>query len=80
MSLAVVALPLALVPTLADGLGSAWGWLAKDEAFPAVLQRALAKKGKPFKLINAGVSGSTTAAGLARVDWILKQKPRNSRL
>jgi acyl-CoA thioesterase-1 len=49
--------------------------LAKDEAFPAVLQRRLAKKGLPFKLVNAGVSGSTTAAGLARVDWILGQKP-----
>jgi len=49
--------------------------LAKDEAYPAVLQRALATKGLPFNLINAGVSGSTTAAALARVDWILKQEP-----
>jgi acyl-CoA thioesterase-1 len=49
--------------------------LAPDEAFPAVLQRRLAREGRPFRLMNAGVSGSTTAAGLARADWILKREP-----
>jgi acyl-CoA thioesterase-1 len=49
--------------------------LAPDEAFPAVLQRRLARRGLPFRLVNAGVSGSTTAAGLARADWMLKRKP-----
>jgi acyl-CoA thioesterase-1 len=49
--------------------------LARDEAFPAALQRRLAARGLPFKLIDAAVSGSTTAAGLARLDWILDQKP-----
>jgi acyl-CoA thioesterase-1 len=63
-----------LVAFLGDSL-SAGLHLAKDEAFPAVLQRRLAKQGLPFRLVNAGVSGSTTAAGLARVDWILDQEP-----
>jgi acyl-CoA thioesterase-1 len=49
--------------------------LPRDQAFPAVLQRWLAAKGLPFNLVNAGVSGDTTAGGLARLDWLLKQKP-----
>ena len=49
--------------------------LAPSEAFPAVLQRRLAARGLPFRLINAGVSGDTTSGGAARVDWILRSKP-----
>jgi acyl-CoA thioesterase-1 len=49
--------------------------LPGDQAFPAVLAHDLAQRGKPFQLLNAGVSGDTTAGGLRRVDWILKQKP-----
>ena len=49
--------------------------LAESDAFPAVLQRKLAARGVPFQLINAGVSGDTTAGGLRRVDWVLKQQP-----
>jgi acyl-CoA thioesterase-1 len=63
-----------LVAFLGDSL-SAGLHLAKGEAFPALLQRRLAKRGLPFRLLNAGVSGSTTAAGLARADWILGRKP-----
>ena len=46
-----------------------------DEAFPAVLQRRLAERGRPFRLVNAGVSGDTTAGGLSRLDWLLAQDP-----
>lgn len=35
----------------------------------------LAERGVAFELLNAGVSGDTTAGGLRRVDWILKQAP-----
>jgi acyl-CoA thioesterase-1 len=49
--------------------------LSADQAFPAVLQRDLAARGVRFQLLNAGVSGDTTAGGLRRVDWILKQSP-----
>jgi acyl-CoA thioesterase-1 len=62
------------VAFLGDSL-SAGLHLARDEAFPAVLQRRLAEAGKPFHLVNAGVSGDTTAGGLARVDWLLAQDP-----
>lgn len=49
--------------------------VSEDEAFPAVLQRLLAERGASFQLVNAGVSGDTTAGGLSRIDWLLKQKP-----
>ena len=44
--------------------------LSAEEAFPALLERKLG-----FELVNAGVSGDTTAGGLRRVDWLLKQAP-----
>lgn len=59
---------------LGDSLSSGLH-LAKDEAFPAALQRRLAAEGLSFRLINAGTSGDTTAGGLRRVDWLLRQAP-----
>jgi acyl-CoA thioesterase I len=49
--------------------------LPAEQAFPAVLRERLAARGLPFQLFNAGVSGDTTAGGLRRVDWILRQSP-----
>lgn len=49
--------------------------LAADRAFPAVLARRAAEQGLPFHLVNAGVSGDTSAGGLRRVDWVLRQEP-----
>ena len=60
----------ALVDSLTAGLH-----LAADLAYPAVLQRRLAAEGLPFRLLNAGVSGDTSAGGRSRVDWLLKQEP-----
>lgn len=50
--------------------------LEEDQAFPAAAQRLLADQGHPFQLVNAGVSGDTTAGGVARLDWLLKQEPQ----
>lgn len=50
--------------------------LPAHEAYPAVLERRLRAAGHGFKLLNAGVSGDTTAGGLRRVDWLLKQRPQ----
>ncbi|MFT3925539.1 MAG: arylesterase [Myxococcales bacterium] len=50
--------------------------LTADQAFPALLEKNLGSSGAPFRLLNAGVSGDTSAGGLRRVDWLLKQKPR----
>lgn len=49
--------------------------LPPDRAFPAVLQRRMAAKGRPFRLVNAGVSGDTTSGGRSRLDWLLRQRP-----
>jgi acyl-CoA thioesterase-1 len=55
---------VALGDSLTAGLG-----LPADAAFPARLERALAQKGIAAEVVNAGVSGDTTADGLARLGW-----------
>src|ERR1043166_3078457 len=55
---------VALGDSLTAGLG-----LPADAVFPVRLQRALAQKGIPAEIANAGVSGDTTADGLSRLDW-----------
>ncbi|MEE2771210.1 MAG: arylesterase [Bacteroidota bacterium] len=47
--------------------------LDSDEAFPALIQQKLDSLNLDYKVINAGLSGETTAGGLGRLDWILKQ-------
>ncbi|MCH6579970.1 MAG: arylesterase [Nitrospinae bacterium] len=47
---------------------------AKD-SYPARLQRLLDGKGYHYKVINAGVSGDTTAGGVRRIDWVLQHEP-----
>uniref|UniRef100_I2Q6B0 Lysophospholipase L1-like esterase n=1 Tax=Desulfovibrio sp. U5L TaxID=596152 RepID=I2Q6B0_9BACT len=59
---------------LGDSLTAGWG-LAAGEAFPARLQAALAEKGHDVTIANFGVSGDTTAGGLARLDGVLATKP-----
>jgi len=63
-----------LVVVLGDSIAAGLH-LSADEAFPAVLQREMALAARPFRLVNAGTSGDTTAGGLRRLDWILKQRP-----
>lgn len=59
---------------LGDSITAGYG-LPADEAFPAHLGRALASAGRPVEVVNAGVSGDTTAGGLRRVDWVLQGSP-----
>jgi acyl-CoA thioesterase I len=49
--------------------------LPASQAFPAQLERRLAADGFPVRVVNAGVSGDTTADGLARLDYALAEKP-----
>lgn len=55
-----------------DSLTAGYG-LSTEEAFPAVIEKKLRDKGKPTKVVNAGLSGETSAGGLNRLDWVLKQ-------
>lgn len=45
-----------------------------SEAFPALIQKKIDSLNLNYKVINAGVSGETTAGGNGRIDWILKQQ------
>lgn len=49
--------------------------LSKEEAFPALIEKALKPKHPDLKVINGGVSGATTASGLKRLNWYVKAKP-----
>ena len=57
-----------------DSLVHGYG-LAGPETFPAQLQAALEALGHEVEVINAGNSGDTSAAGLARLDWALMDAP-----
>jgi acyl-CoA thioesterase-1 len=47
--------------------------LDESDAYPAVIQRKIDSLGLPYRAVNAGVSGETSAGGLRRVDWLLRQ-------
>jgi acyl-CoA thioesterase-1 len=55
-----------------DSLTAGYG-LSTEEAFPSLIEKQLVKKGKKVTVVNAGLSGETSAGGLSRIDWILKQ-------
>ena len=56
---------------LGDSLTAGFG-LSEGEALPALIQQKLEAGHLPFRVINAGRSGDTTAGGLARIDWYLQ--------
>ena len=58
---------VALGDSLTVGLG-----LLETESFPSLLQNKLDEEGYPFEMVNAGVSGDTSAGGLRRLDWALE--------
>jgi acyl-CoA thioesterase-1 len=56
---------------LGDSLTAGLG-LPESEAYPALLQKKLDDEGYEYEVVNAGVSGDTTAGGLRRLDWALE--------
>lgn len=56
--------------SLTAGLG-----LDREQAWPAVIQRRIDSLGLGYEVINAGVSGETSAGARARLDWLLRQQP-----
>ena len=82
---ALVVLALGLLPmpasaservivALGDSLTAGFG-VAPEEAWPALVEARLRREGYPFRVVNAGVSGDTSAGGLRRVDWVLRNRP-----
>jgi acyl-CoA thioesterase-1 len=58
---------------LGDSLAAGYG-LDPSEAYPALLQKKVDDAGLKFSVVNAGVSGDTSAGGLRRIDWLLKRR------
>ena len=57
-----------------DSLTAGYGLDDPSQAFPGVIKARIDSLKLPYNVVNAGVSGETTAGGLSRIDWILKQK------
>lgn len=57
--------------SLTAGLG-----VDEEQAFPALVQAKVDSAGLPFRVVNAGVSGETSADGLRRIAWLLRQPVR----
>jgi len=73
--LAVLAVPVHAQPTLVflgDSLTAGLG-LAREQAFPALVEARLRAAGLAWNVVNAGVSGDTSAGARARLDWIYRK-------
>lgn len=60
------------VLVLGDSIAAGYG-VDVSEAYPALLQRQIDAAGLPYTVVNAGVSGDTSAGGLRRIDWLSKR-------
>jgi len=67
--------PHPVILAFGDSLTAGFG-VADKENYPSRLQVILKQKGYPHRVVNAGVSGDTTAGGVRRISWLLQQKPR----
>jgi len=61
-----------ILVVLGDSLSAGFG-VDPSEAWPARIQEKIREAGLPWKLVNAGLSGDTSAGGLRRLDWILRR-------
>ena len=59
---------------IGDSLTAGYG-VEKDQAFPALIEKQLNEKALKVKIVNAGISGSTSASCVSRLKWQLKSKP-----
>lgn len=74
VTLAAASEPVVRLLVLGDSLTAGYG-LPQQQSFPAQLEEALRAAGHDVTVINAGVSGDTTAGALARLDWTLGGLP-----
>jgi acyl-CoA thioesterase-1 len=58
---------------LGTSLTAGYGLSDPSLAYPALIQAKLDSAGRPFQVVNAGVSGESSAGALARIDWLMKQ-------
>jgi acyl-CoA thioesterase-1 len=55
-----------------DSLTAGYGLPEEEQRFTGLLQRKLDDKGYRYQIVNAGVSGDTSAGGSRRIDWVLQ--------
>ena len=58
---------------LGDSITAGYG-LDLEQAYPALIQEKIDAKRWQFKVVNAGQSGDTSAGGLSRIDWLLRNR------
>ena len=56
-----------------DSITAGYG-VEREQAFPALIQQKIDEHAWPFEVVNAGLSGETTSAGLRRMGWVLQRK------
>jgi acyl-CoA thioesterase-1 len=61
------------VVVLGDSIAAGYG-VDTAESFPSILQKRVEEKHLPWEVVNAGVSGDTTAGGVRRMPWLLKRR------
>jgi len=57
-----------------NSLTAGYGLENADDAFPGLIQKKIDSLDLPYQVVNAGLSGETTAGGNERIDWLLKQQ------
>lgn len=64
-----------VILALGDSLTAGFG-VAQEESFPSRLQVKINEAKLGYKIVNAGISGDTTAGGVRRINWLMKHKPQ----
>ena len=64
-----------VIAFLGDSLSAGRG-VSENQAFPKLAEKRLRERGWEVEVLNAGVSGDTTAGGVSRLTWLLRQEPR----
>src|SRR6187455_2800433 len=75
LTLSLLSVPAAepkRILVLGDSIAAGYG-LDQEEAFPALINEKIQQAGLHYAVVNAGVSGDTTAGGLRRIGWLLRQ-------
>lgn len=77
--LALVTLVAAQTPTkklviIGDSLTEGYG-VSREKAYPTLLQKHIDQAGKAWRVIGSGISGSTSASAVSRIQWHIKDKP-----
>jgi acyl-CoA thioesterase I len=63
-----------LILFFGNSLTAGYG-IEEEDAFPGLVAKRIDSLGLDYRVINAGLSGETTASGLSRLDWFLEEKP-----